>query len=228
MRVQLLFAARGGCTDALFARLDDEGQRAKADADSARVIGLDATRRRQFPLANPLCRPFEAVLELQTPPPTMATRSWRALQGTVDRLDDVVHRDLSGVLVGIPHEIILTAPAAVRYLYLMRRKSTHTRDQYFDYYFNNHSRFGHRTPGIVGYTQFHVDDARSRAAASTLGVGTWGADSVSELAPQFDRRVLRRVGGACRRSATRRAQTKRRSSTAPTPSRSRPKPVSSL
>ena len=30
MRVQLLFAARGGCTDAVFARLDDEGRRAKA------------------------------------------------------------------------------------------------------------------------------------------------------------------------------------------------------
>jgi hypothetical protein len=83
--------------------------------------------------------------------------------------------------VGVPHEIIPTAPTPVRYLYLMRRKATHTRAQYFDYYFKNHSRFGHRTPGIAGYTQFHVDDQRSRAAAAALGVGTWGADSVSEL-----------------------------------------------
>jgi len=181
MRVQLLFAARGGCTDALFARLDDEGRRAKAASASARVIGLTQVADDVFPLANPLGRPFEAVLELQTPSTDDGDALVGALSGTVDRLDDVIHRDLSGVLVGIPHEIIPTAPTAVRYLYLMRRKSTHSREQYYDYYFNNHSRFGHRTPGIAGYTQFHVDDARSRAAASTLGVGTWGADSVSEL-----------------------------------------------
>jgi hypothetical protein len=181
MRVQLLFAARGGCTDALFARLDDEGQRAKAAASSARVIGLTQIADDVFPLANPLCRPFEAVLELQTPATDDGDALVGALSGAVDRLEDVIHRDLSGVLVGIPHEIIPTAPTAVRYLYLMRRKSTHSREQYYDYYFNNHSRFGHRTPGIAGYTQFHVDDKRSRAAASVLGVGTWGADSVSEL-----------------------------------------------
>ena len=181
MRVQLLFAARGGCTDALFARLDDEGRRAKDAAGAARVIGLTQIPDDMFPLANPLGRPFEAVLELQTPSPDDGDALVGALAGTVDRLDDVIHRDLSGVLVGVPHEIIPTEPTAVRYLYLMRRKATHTREQYYDYYFNNHSRFGHRTPGIAGYTQFHVDDARSRAAASALGVGTWGADSVSEL-----------------------------------------------
>jgi hypothetical protein len=181
MRVQLLFAARGGCNEALFARLDDEGRRAKAAAGAARVIGLTQIADDVFPLANPLCRPFEAVLELQTPSADDGDALISALSGTVDRFDDLVHRDLSGVLVGMPHEIIPTEPTAVRYLYLMRRKSTHTRSQYFDYYFNSHSRFGHRTPGIAGYTQFHVDDARSRAAAATLGVGTWGADSVSEL-----------------------------------------------
>ena len=181
MRVQLLFAARGGCTDALFARLDDEGRRAKTAAGSARVIGLTQQADDQFPMANPLGRPFEAVLELQTPAADDGDALVAALAGTVDRLDDVIHRDLSGVLVGVPHEIIPTEPTPVRYLYLMRRKSTHSRAQYYDYYFKNHSRFGHRTPGIAGYTQFHVDDARSRAAAATLGVGTWGADSVSEL-----------------------------------------------
>jgi EthD domain len=181
MRVQLLFAARGGCTDALFDRLDDEGKRAKASFPTARVIALTQVANDQFPLANPLCRPFESVLELQTPAADDGDTLVSSLGTSVDRLADLIHRDLSGVLVGIPHEIIPTSPTAVRYLYLMRRKSTHTREQYFDYYFNNHSRFGHRTPGIVGYTQFHVDDVRSRAAASALGVGTWGADSVSEL-----------------------------------------------
>ena len=181
MRVQMLFAARGGCTDAVFDRLEVEGKRAKTVAPSARVIGLTQVENDQFPLANPLGRPFEAVLELQTPDSDDSERLVAVLQDTVERFDDVIHRDLSGVLVGLPHEIIPTAPTPVRYLYLMRRKSTHTREQYFDYYFKNHSRFGHRTPGIAGYTQFHVDDTRSRAAASALGVGTWGADSVSEL-----------------------------------------------
>lgn len=181
MRVQLLLAARGGCTDELFRRLDDEGKAAKKSASDARVIGLTQLPDDQFPLANPLGRPFEAVLELQTDAADDGDALVRALDGAADRLADVIHRDLSGVLVGVPHDIIPTAPAPVRYLYLMRRKSTHTRQQYFDYYFNNHSRFGHRTPGITGYTQFHVDDTRSRAAASTLGVGVWGADSVSEL-----------------------------------------------
>src|SRR5205823_3379300 len=67
MRVQLLFAARGGCSDALFDRLDAEAKLAKAGAPSARVIGLTQVADDVFPLANPLCRPFEAVLELQTP-----------------------------------------------------------------------------------------------------------------------------------------------------------------
>ena len=181
MRVQLLLAARGGCSGALFARLDEEGQRVKTSSGSARVIGLAQLADDPFPLANPLCRPFEAVLELQTPAAADGDELVAALPGTVERLDDVIHRDLSGVLVGTPYEIIPTTPTEVRYLYLMRRKSTHSRAQYFDYYFNNHSRFGHRTPGIAGYTQFHVDDTLSRAAASLLGVGTWGADSVSEL-----------------------------------------------
>lgn len=181
MRVQLLLAARGGCNDELFRRLDDEGKSAKKSAGGARVIGLTQLPGDQFPLANPLCRPFEAVLELQTDATDDGEALVQALDGIVDRLADVIHRDLSGVLVGVPHEIIPTEPTPVRYLYLMRRKATHTREQYYDYYFNHHSRFGHRTPGIAGYTQFHVDDQRSRAAAAALGVGTWGADSVSEL-----------------------------------------------
>ena len=181
MRAQLLLAARGGCTDELFARLDDEGKRAKKAAGNARVIGLTQLPDDQFPLANPLCRPYEAVLEVQSPNDNDGDALVAALDGAPERLGDLIHADLSGVLVGTPHEIIPTAPTPVRYLYLMRRKSTHTRPEYFDYYFHSHSRFGHRTPGIAGYTQFHVDDARSRAAANALGVGMWGADRVSEL-----------------------------------------------
>ena len=181
MRLQIHLAARDGCTEALHERLGAECQLAKRALPSARIIGLTQLPDDQFPSANPLCRPYEAVLELQTSTAADAGALIAAVQDTARRLDDVIHRDLSGVLVGTPHEIIPTDPTPVRYLYLMRRKSTHSRAQYFDYYFNNHSKFGHRTPGIVGYTQFHVDDVASRAAAAEFGVGMCGADSVSEL-----------------------------------------------
>jgi hypothetical protein len=181
MRLQLLLAARGGCTDAVFERLAEEGSRAKAAVPSARVIGLTQLPDDPFPLANPLGRPFEAVLELQTEAASDADQLIAAVSDMPARFADVIHADLSGILLGTPHEIIPTSPSPVRYLYLMRRRHTHTRPQYFDYYFNRHSRFGHRTPGIVGYTQFHVDDVVSRAAAAAIGVGVWGADSVSEL-----------------------------------------------
>jgi len=179
MRLQLLLAARGGC--ALTEAVKAEAERAKAVLPSARVIGLVQIEGDVFPLANPLCRPFEAVLEVQTTEPADANRLITALDGAAARLDPLIHADLSGVLVGTPKAIIPCHVTPVRYLYLMRRKHTHTREQYFDYYYNQHSRFGHRTPGIAGYTQFHVDDVASRIAARALGVGTHGADSVSEL-----------------------------------------------
>lgn len=179
MRLQLLLAARGGCS--LSEALKAEAERAKAALPAARVIGLVQVDGDVFPLANPLCRPYEAVLEVQTTEPSDATRLVAAIDGAAARLNALIHADLSGVLIGTPKEIIPCAITPVRYLYLMRRKHTHTREEYYDYYYNHHSRFGHRTPGIAGYTQFHVDDVASLVAARALGVGTYGADSVSEL-----------------------------------------------
>lgn len=179
MRLQLLLAARGGC--ALTQAVKVEADRAKRALPDARVIGLVQVEGDVFPLANPLCRPFEAVLELQTTEPSDAHRLIAAVDGAAARLEPLIHADLSGVLIGTPKEIIPCDVTPVRYLYLMRRRHTHTREQYFDYYYNHHSRFGHRTPGIVGYTQFHVDDLASLIAARALGVGAHGADSVSEL-----------------------------------------------
>ena len=181
MRLQLHFAAREHCTAALHDRVVAECRAAKTRMPAARVIGMTQIPDDQFPLANPLCRPYEAVLELQTPASDDAAALIAAVRTVPAEFDSLIQPDLSGVLVGVPHEIIPTPPTALRYLYLMRRKHTHSRAQYFDHYFNNHSKFGHRTPGIAGYTQFHVDDVVSRAAAAELGVGMWGADSVSEL-----------------------------------------------
>ena len=44
-----------------------------------------------------------------------------------------------------------------------------------------HSDFGVRTPGKLGYVQFHVDPEASRRAAEVACVGVWDVDSVSEL-----------------------------------------------
>ena len=97
------------------------------------------------------------------------------------RLADVVHTDLSGVIIGAPQEIIPCTPRPLRYLYFMRRRAHTSREAYFDYYFHRHSRFGFATPNIAGYTQFHVEPAASAAAAGRLGLGSTMVDSVSEL-----------------------------------------------
>jgi hypothetical protein len=180
MRIQLLFAARGGARGELSSRLDDVAAAVAGDV-AARVTLLTQVDDDVFPLANPLCRPFDAVLELDSETDDDADDLLAATIAVPRSLADVIHVDLSGVLVGTAKRIIDGPVTPVRYLYVMRRKAGTTREQYLSYYFEQHSRFGHRTPAISGYTQFHVDPARSADAAAAMGVGVHGADSVSEL-----------------------------------------------
>jgi hypothetical protein len=182
-RVQVLVAARGGCREEVAARLETEGREAAARMQGAgtRVSVLAQIDDDPFPKANPLCRPYDAVLEVEAPSATGVDTLLDAVDGIGARLGDVVHADLSGVLVGAPQYIIPCEPTPVRYLYLMRRKAGTTRDRYIDYYFHHHSGFGFRTPGIVGYTQFHVDPTASSLACRRLNLGVCAADSVSEL-----------------------------------------------
>jgi EthD domain len=182
IRVQVLLAARGGCRHALA----DAAGAVAADAagtlsGDARVIVLTEIDDDPFPAANPLCRPFEAVLEVEADVSVGADTLVAAIEGIGPRLADVAHVDLSGVLVGAPQAIIPCEPTPLRYLYLMRRKAHTTREAYLDYYFHQHSRFGFATPNILGYTQFHVDPDASASAASRLGLGSTVVDSVSEL-----------------------------------------------
>jgi len=176
VRLQVLLAARGGCREALGVRLAEAAR--ATSAPGARVIALVEMEDDPFPPANPRTRPFEAVLELQAPSEAPLVR-WAA--PAVDAVRDLVHTDLSAAIVGDPKEIIACSPAPLRYLYAMRRKAGTTHAEYLDYYFHQHSRFGPRTPAIVGYTQFHCDPAVSAAAAAELGVGVHAIDSVSEL-----------------------------------------------
>jgi hypothetical protein len=179
VRLQLLLAARGGCREQLAARVVEEASRARSTAgETARVLALVELAEDPFPAANPLCRPYEAVFEVEAPGRDVLLA---CAAPVADALADLVHLDLSGALVGEPHDIIPCPPAPLRYLYLMRRKAGTSHAEYLDHYFHHHSTFGHRTPGILGYTQFHCDPAASLAAARQLGLGVHAVDSVSEL-----------------------------------------------
>jgi hypothetical protein len=173
----LLFAARGGSGDTLDEAVVVEAQRAAATA------GLQAVAMRQVPddpfaMAVPGMRPFDATIELRGDDDA-AVRA--AIAGVDDRLGALIHADLSAALAGVDHVEIACTPTPVRYQYVMRRKIATTHEQYLDHYVHNHARFGHVTPGIEGYTQFHVDASSSSAAAAAAGFGVWRADSVSEL-----------------------------------------------
>lgn len=182
LRVQVLAAARGGCRTELADVLGDAARgAARMLGGAASVIVLAEIDDDPFPAANPLCRPYDGVLEVQADAGVGLDPLLGALDGLAVDLSEVAHLDLSGVLVGAPQAIIPCAPTPLRYLYFMRRKAHTTRDAYLDHYFHHHAQFGFRTPNIAGYTQFHVDPDASAATAARLGVGAAGFDSVSEL-----------------------------------------------
>jgi hypothetical protein len=173
----LLFAARGGAGAQLGDAIVAEAQRA------AKTPGVSAVAMRQlsddpFGAAVPGMRPFDATIELRGDDDAVIRG---AIGGIDDRLADLVHADLSCALAGTDNVEIACEPTPVRYQYVMRRKIGTTHQQYLDHYVNRHARFGHITPGIEGYTQFHVDATTSAAAAAAAGFGVWRADSVSEL-----------------------------------------------
>jgi hypothetical protein len=142
------------------------------------AVAMRQVRDDPFGAAVPGMRTFDATIELRGDDNGTIHR---ALEGIDERLGAVIHADLSGAIAGVDHVVIACAPTPVRYQYVMRRKIGTTHDQYLDHYVNQHARFGLITPGIEGYTQFHVDAATSQSAAAAAGFGMWRADSVSEL-----------------------------------------------
>ena len=177
MKYLVLLAARGGADDDLDAALVQEAERV-ASTPGVEVVAMRQVSPDPFGAAVPGMRPFEATLDVRGDDDSLVIAS---LAGLADRLEHVGHADLSAALAGTDHVVISCDPTPVRDQYVMRRKRGTTHAQYLDHYVNRHAQFGRITPGIEGYTQFHVDADVSRAAAAAAGVGQWRADSVSEL-----------------------------------------------
>jgi len=122
--------------------------------------------------------PYRAALEIRTE----AAGAFESLICDLgSKLEEVAHPDLSSMLIGEDIAFIPCERAPVRYQYLMRRNASFSHAAYLERYREIHSQFGLRTPGILGYVQFHVDSEASRRAAGRAGLGVWGVDSVSEL-----------------------------------------------
>jgi hypothetical protein len=124
--------------------------------------------------------PYRGALEI-TAGPAGAEGIESLTAGLGKRLEDVAHSDRSTLLVGEDHVFVASERAPVRYQYLMRRKEGFSHDAYLKRYREIHSQFGLKTPGILGYVQFHVDLETSRRLAMRAGFGVWDVDSVSEL-----------------------------------------------
>jgi hypothetical protein len=175
-------AARGG----LGAKLETELGKAAAWlrarlGPSGRTALLLRIPDDPFAGANPGMRGFDATLDLRCSTPDAPERLIAAVGGLGERLGAIAHADLSAALLGNDHRIVPCDADPVRYQYAMRRRVDLTRAQYLAHYLQVHAEFGRRQPGVLGYTQFHVDLELSRRAAAAAGVGIWAFDSISEL-----------------------------------------------
>ena len=102
------------------------------------------------------------------------------LHSALGPLCELLDARQSRVLCGYHRVFRQTAPRALRYHYLMRRRADFSRPDYLDYYAHHHYRFGMETPG-VDYYQTYVCPESSAALAALLGLDLVAADSVSEL-----------------------------------------------
>ena len=139
--------------------------------------------------------PYAAALEITgagSAPEPMAP----LLSGLGAQLDAFAHPDASTLLVGEDVVFVPSERTPVRYQYLMRRNGQFSHETYLKRYREIHSQFGLRTPGILGYVQFHVDREASRQLAATAALGVWGVDSVSELHLESIETFIREITGA--------------------------------
>ena len=178
MKALIHLAHRSGAEEAFDGRLREVTQELR-EHPQAGGLEINAMLRLQD---DPIGRrtAFRGTLEIKAERGG-AERIAPLVAGLVGRLDDVAHPDLSTMLLGEEVVFLAADHAPIRYQYLMRRNSSFDHDAYLKRYREIHSEFGVKTPGILGYVQFHVDPSASRHLAAQVGLGVWGADSVSEL-----------------------------------------------
>ncbi len=123
----------------------------------------------------------DVTIELRAP--VDASAFVAALQGLAADLPESVSREASDtvLLVGEEHWFIPADPQPVSYQYLMRRRKDLTHEAYAAHYGNVHSKFGFKTRGIEGYSQFHVDPEASAEIIACSGIGRCDFDGVSQL-----------------------------------------------
>ena len=99
-----------------------------------------------FAAQYPTLRPFDAVIEYETPLRPAAFDAW--LEGLAGRLEDLIHADLSGIVSGEARLISGSVGGPVRFLYFIRRKADLTHESFSRYWGEEHVKFGMKMPGI--------------------------------------------------------------------------------
>lgn len=180
-RFLLALAAREGQERALYDKLAEE-LRALRGAMGDDPIALRLMIRDPedpFAARYKVPRPFDAALECEASWQQDPLSSW--LDGLADRLENLIHADLSGALAGEAQVLAGARGGSARFLYFMRRKAGVSHDFFVRYWAEEHSRFGRQMPGILAYEQLFVDPVASRVAAARAGFGVWGVDGVANL-----------------------------------------------
>lgn len=102
-----------------------------------------------------------------------------ALARQLDRLGDLVDRDLSAATGGVEHTIVEGTEPMV-HVFALRRLPAMEQPAFHHHWISVHAEMGHRIPGIGAYRQFHVDSGDSRVAADALALGLADYDGVAE------------------------------------------------
>jgi hypothetical protein len=177
----IFFAARDGQKTALAGRVEGLTRQlldslSGADKNATGMVSRDDDFLRSSP--GPV-RAYDATIELETDAGEKALVE--AVAGLGERVADLVHCDLSALLLGQDLVFVECEPQPIRFQYLMRRRADFSHEAYLKRYEKIHSEFGVKQGGVRGYVQFHVDLALSREGARSLGFGISAIDNVSEL-----------------------------------------------
>ena len=135
-----------------------------------------------FPDFNPGVAPMDVVLELDGPAENLIVdRAASFLGPLVAAVEPLIDPRASGAVFGRPQQIIGGPHSALRYLYLMRRRSDLSHAAYLDHFFHHHSTYAFHLTGIRAYTQVHLDPEATARLAQAVGLDDIGLDSITDL-----------------------------------------------